>query len=83
MSYQLFTDEDEVIGIYKGVVEDARLLKPDGHVHIIPRSSFYNHIDNMACGCKPVWDQQNRLEYMGGYAELQVWVHRSDRELMQ
>lgn len=79
MSHQVFIDEDEIVT----VGNEVRPLKPDGHVHVIPRSSFYNHVDNSACGCKPEWDEQNRCEYTGGYAEVQLWIHKSDRELMQ
>lgn len=83
MVSQVFIDEDEVISLHKGIVDDARLLKPDGHVHVIPKTSFFNHIDSAACGCNPEWDEQNRMEYVGGYAEVQVWIHKSDRELRQ
>ena len=80
---QVFVDEDELISLLDGKVDDTRLLKPDGHVHVIPRKSFCNHIDSAACGCRPVWDEQNRSEYAAGYAEVQVWVHKSDKELKQ
>lgn len=83
MSHQVFIDEDEIISLQNKVVDEVRLLPSDGHVHVIPRSSFYNHVDNSACGCKPERDEQNRMEYVGGYAEVQVWVHKSDKELMQ
>ena len=83
MRHQVFIDEDEVISLSGSIVEDARLLKSDGHVHVIPRSKIFNHVDNAVCGCKPHWDEHNKREYVVGYAEHQVWVHKSDRELTQ
>lgn len=83
MSHQVFIDENYIVTLKDRKVDDITSMKSDGHVHVIPNSQFFNHVDNSACGCKPKWDEKNRIEYVGSYAEVQVWIHRSDKELTQ
>lgn len=58
-------------------------LPPEHDIHVVPLGDIIEHDCSRYCACQPTWDEVNKKEFMAGFADRAVWVHKRLRDILQ
>lgn len=58
------------------------MLDEKDDIHVIPKDGW-DHQESPTCLCNPIWDEENKSDYLSGEANVKMWVHKIFWEVAQ